>query len=101
MDTKTIYDPEYMGRLHTQIGTTKESIHNALQDMKKLHEARGGLWEDSPGGTGPARTFGELVGQFETLTNEFTGNLETTASNVTNYGTAMDDVATTFNFAAS
>ncbi len=101
MDTKTIYAPEYMQSLHTQIGTTKESIHTALQDLKKLHEARGGQWEDSTVGNGPAQTFGELVGQFEALTNEFTSNLETTASNVTNYGSAMDEVATTFNFAAS
>lgn len=97
---QTIYNPEYMASLRGQVGNTRITIEQTFQDLHKLYEAHGGLWEDAEA-NGPCATFGQLITDFQTATTTFLTNLETTAGNVQGYEEAMLNVSHTFNFAAS
>lgn len=97
---QTIYNPEYMGQLRTQIINTGSGMDAAFGDLRAKYEAHGGLWEDALGG-GPCETFGVLVADFQKVMTNFLNNLETTTKNVDGYDEAMTQVSNTFNFAGT
>jgi hypothetical protein len=96
---QTIYNPEYMASLRSQVGTTRNMMEQTFQDLRSLYEGHGGLWQDAEA-NGPCATFGQLIADFQTVLATFLANLDTTSGNVQGYEEAMLNVSQTFNFAA-
>lgn len=97
---QTIYNPEYMASLRSQVGTTRNTMETTFQDLRSLYEGHGGLWQDAEV-NGPCATFGQLVADFQTAMTTFLANLDTTSGNVQGYEEAMLNVSQTFNFSSA